>query len=53
MRFVLKLACSLLLAIALLSGSGIVQQAYNLIQGNGTPVARGTTLNFANGTNTT
>ena len=50
MRFVLKLACSLLLAIALLSGSGIVQQAYNLIQGNGTPAARGTTLNLANNT---
>jgi hypothetical protein len=53
MNRALKIACWLLLAGVLLCGSGIVQQAYNLIEFNGTPVARGTTLNFTNGTNTT
>jgi hypothetical protein len=40
---------ALWLAVAgFLWASGIVPQAYNLIQGNGSSAARGTTLNFAN-----
>ena len=53
MKILFRLTAGFLLVIALLCGSGITQQAYNLIEANGTPVARGTTLNFANGTNTT
>ncbi len=53
MTRVFKVLCAFLLFVALLFASGITQQAYNLIEANGTPVARGTTLNFANGTNTT
>src|SRR5208337_420450 len=51
MRFtnvVLKAGSWLLLVVALLCGSGIAPQAYNLIESNGTPVTRGTTLNMSN-----
>ena len=48
MKIFLRISSGLLLFFVLLYASGITQQAYNLIQGNGTPAARGTTLNMAN-----
>ena len=53
MKLLFRLTAGFLLVVALLCGSGITQQAYNLIQGNGTPAARGTTLNLANNTGIT
>ena len=48
MKLALRIISGLLLVFVLLAGSGITQQAYNLIEGNGTAVARGSTLNFPN-----
>ena len=53
MKLFLRIASSLLLVFTLLCGSGIVQQAYNLIEANGTPATRGSTLNLANNTGIT
>ena len=43
-----KLSAGFGAGAVLLWASGIAPQAYNLIEGNGTPAARGSTLNFAN-----
>ena len=48
MKLIFRVSSGILLAFVLLSGSGIVQQAYNLIEGNGTPATRASTLNFGN-----
>ena len=43
-----RLSAGFATGAVLLWASGIAPQAYNLIEGNGTPAARGSTLNFAN-----
>ena len=49
MKLTLRIISGLLLVFVLLyAGSGITQQAYNLIEGNGTPAGMGSTLNFPN-----
>lgn len=43
-----RLSAGFAAATVLLWASGIAPQAYNLIQGNGTPATKGSTLNFNN-----
>jgi hypothetical protein len=45
-----KISAGLIVGTVLLWASGIAPQAYNLIEGNGSPAARGSTLNLANNT---
>src|SRR5271154_6489784 len=48
-----KVSVGLFAGLTFLWASGIAPQAYNLIEANGTPAARGSTLNFADGTGVT
>lgn len=49
----LKVLSVFLVCAVLLWASGVTQQAYNLIEANGTPATQGSTLNLANATGIT
>jgi hypothetical protein len=53
MKIAFRIITGILLAFAILCGSGIAPSAYNLIQANGSSAAIGSTLNFANATGVT